>query len=179
MAEADFSSIGEADFSFTEAGDFSFVKGTGFSPYISLNTGIGALAPEADFLRSAAISLSTRSINPKGNPSLVRKRRSFRAISPASASWSYPARCSNPCSISTLNSTESRCPCSAACRAAVSTEIARSPATPKPASAGNESTSVALFFFRKRRFSPRIPSSVVSRTETSPLRPTTACASRR
>src|SRR5579863_5285389 len=59
--------------------------------------------------------------------------------------------------------------------------MARSPAIfiGPGASAGNESTSVALFFPRNCRFSRRMAASVVRSTETCPRNFTAACASRR
>ena len=83
--------------------------------------------------------------------------------------------------MSTLISVESEWPCSAAWLSAVVTLMARSPAipcAPRP-SAGNESTSVALFLPRNCRLSFRIAASVVSRTVTCPRRRTAARAALR
>ena len=108
-------------------------------------------------------------MRPEGSFSRSRICSSSARISPLSTSWSYPARCSSPCSIRIRSSSSSEWPCSRACRAAVSTEMARSPATPSPFScAGNESTSVALFFRRKVRFSSFRRASSVRSTVTSP-----------
>ena len=79
-----------------------------------------------------------------------------------------------PCSTRILISSCSGCACSSASRAAVSTEMARSPAIaafPFTGAAGNDSTSVALSFCRNSRFSRRICSSPVSSTETCPASP--------
>jgi len=80
-----------------------------------------------------------------------------------------------------LISVLTRWPCSAACRIAVGTLIARSPAMPSAAGpdAGNDNTSVALFFPRNNRFNLRISASVVSKTVTLPGKRTKARASRR
>src|ERR1019366_413931 len=132
------------------------------------------------FEGACCIGAAVRSINPCGRPRRPRKRRSRRSICPESASWSYPARCNSPCRMRTLISVESEWPCPAAWRKAVETLMARSPAIFSGpcvvVSAGNESTSVALFLPRKRRFRSRIAASVVSRIVTWPLSRIAACA---
>ncbi len=76
-------------------------------------------------------------------------------ISPLSLSWSYPQRCSSPCSINCSISFLSVNPFSCACAAAVSTAIAMSPRF-NSSSAGNDKTSVVLSIPRNSRLSSRI-----------------------
>ena len=81
-----------------------------------------------------------------------RSRASTRAIRPLSVSWSYPSRCSRPCSASTRHSVGSGCPASRACRRATPRAITMSPRKTgfglrttdfRP---GNDKTSVAVSF---------------------------------
>lgn len=79
--------------------------------------------------------------------------------------------------MSTLISVPGECPHASPCRRAVSTLIARSPASfSGPGSAGNEMTSVALFIPRNWRLSCWMRRSVVSSTDTWPRKRTACCA---
>src|SRR5271157_1626392 len=79
-----------------------------------------------------------------------------------------------PCRMSTFTSVASECPRSAALAAAISSEIAMSPLVPGPAE-GNVSTSVGLFFLRKRRFNACISRFEVTQMLTSPSMASSRC----
>src|SRR3974390_3195249 len=79
-----------------------------------------------------------------------------------------------PCRMSTFTSVASECPSSAALAAAISSEMAMSPLASWPTE-GKVSTSVGLFFLRKRRFSPCISRFEVTRMLTSPSMASSRC----
>ena len=114
---------------------------------------------------SFAIALSTR---PSGRRNFVRNCFSRLAICPLSHSWSYPRRCRMPCTTRIFTSWAGECPSSRAFCAAISDEMAISPAYcfAAPSSAGNESTSVGSSFPRKRRLRDFISALEVSSTLT-------------
>src|SRR5712692_456084 len=109
-------------------------------------------------------------INPVGTPSAFRSRSSRLAISPRSRSWSYPARCSTPWSVRILTSSAAECPSWRAFWAAMSAEIAISPAKSftNPKIGGKDKTSVGPSFPRNRLFSTRNSWLVVTSTFTVP-----------